>query len=244
MSRLTDFDDALIAPDKTTVYTAGASGYHQWIGGARIARVTVVAAGGAGGISGKYFSSPNYFYDAGGGGGAGAMARGVLQLDPAGSPSVPYAVGSGATNADGGSSYFGAYLFAEGGKKGANGSNTATRTPGVGGAEAGRLTQTIYTDGSITQPRLPCVLPGMAGAAGVNGTSGYGGAGGSTLYGHGGAQLARPSGATDAPLAGNAPTYYGCGAGGGSGAPTQTVNHTVPASVAGGGGAIILEEWA
>lgn len=242
MSRLTDFLPRLGAPDRVTVYT-GSAGAHTWMGGARVARVTVIGAGGAGGQTGKYLLSSTYYYNAGGGGGAGAIARGILQLEVLGEAAVPYAAGSGAAGADGGASYFGG-LYAPGGKKGSGGSTSSTNAVGAGGAEVGVVAQTIT--GTAYAPRLPLrtnILEGVAGSPGVNGGGNTGGAGAGTLYGHGGAAVANP--ASGAPLAGVSPAtgQYGAGASGGTWAASTATNHTVPASAKGGDGAVIVEEW-
>lgn len=240
-SRISDFTPWQGRPARVTIYEGGQSGNHGWLPGARLARVTVIGAGGGGGITGKWADGGVYRYNAGGGGAAGAMNRALLQLDPAGEPVVPYAVGAGSAGA-GGSSYFGA-LSAEGGAAGAAGANNAA-TPGGATQPAGQITSTIYGTGSITRPRQPSLLPGSAGAAGSNtlgtGTSGEGG---STLYGWGAHGVANPL--TGAPEPGLSPAsgQYGAGASGGSAAESTATSHTIAPAAAGAGGVIIIEEW-
>ncbi|ODU08004.1 MAG: hypothetical protein ABS84_14940 [Rubrivivax sp. SCN 71-131] len=241
--RLSDIRPTLGAPDRIAVYSGGASGSHVWLSGARLARVTVVGAGGAGGATGKYLSGL-YYYNAGGGGGAGAFVMGVIALDPAGAAAVPYAVGSGAASSAGGASYFGAYLNAAGGSVGNNGSSSDALTPGGASPDVGIVTRTLIGGESYTRPASPLTLAGNGGAAGVNGSGNKSGAGGSTLYGAGAAGVTNP--ASGAPLAGAAPAagQYGAGASGGTWAASTATNHAIPASVAGAHGVIIVEEWA
>lgn len=241
MSSVTDIAPWLGRPDRVTVYTGGATGTHVWLPGATMARITVVGAGGAGGLTGKWLDGATYRYSAGSGGSAGALIRAMLALNPAGEPATPYAVGSGAANLAGGASYLGAYLYAEGGLRGNDGSSVAS-TAGAATASPGQVTSTIYGTGSITRPRVPALIPGQAGAAGSLTVGVTAGDGGSTLYGQGGAGVPNP--AAGPPLAGLSPLagQYGAGASGGTSAPGTATNHTIPASAAGAHGIIIIEE--
>lgn len=227
-------------PARVTTYTSG-SGTHTWLVGLKLARCTVVGAGGAGGSTGKYLASGTYYYSGGGGGGAGAMNRALIAPDVAATPSIAYAVGAGASGSPGGTSYLG-QVKAEGGLGGDAGSSSAA-TAGAAGAEAGRINSTIYTSGSITLPREPTLLPGQGGAAGSRVVGVAAGAGGSTLYGWGAGGVVRPD--SGAPLAGLSPAagQYGAGASGGTSAPDSAASYAVPASAPGAGGVIIIEEW-
>lgn len=245
MALLSDFIPTLGAPDRRTILTRAAfpsGGTHAWLSGARLARVVVVGAGGGGGATGKYLSSGTYYYNAGGGGSAGELVQALLMLDPASEVGVAFVIGAGAAAASGGASYFGSYLHAGGGAAGQAGSAVATNTPGIGGAEVGIVTSTIYGTGTIRRPRYPNTLPGQGGSNGINGGAGYGGPGGGTLYGKGAPANTNP--VSGAPVAGSAPSVgYGGGASGGSWAPSTATNYTIPAGPAGADGVIIVEEW-
>lgn len=247
MALLTDRLPRLGAPDRRTELTYAAypaGGSHTWLSGARLARVIVIGAGGAGGLTGKYLQSSTYYYNAGGGGNSGAVAMGYLQLRPSGEVAVPFIIGAGAANANGGASYFGDFLWAEGGTKGNPGSSSSTNGPGAAMTlQSGLITSTIYSTGSITQPRAPYLLPVGLGAAGVNGAGSAGGSGGSNPYSQWGPPVTNP--ASGAPLAGSTPyTERGGGASGGTWAPPQTTDHSVTGTSARGAhGCIIVEEW-
>lgn len=145
-------------------------------------KVTVVGGGGGG--------NTNWYYA--GGGGGGAAIKIITGLTPGATISVTVGAG-GAQNTDGGTSSFGAYCSATGGKKGTTSTNMSGAEGGIGtggdlNIRGGGSGGGVSTSGSITVPSPggSSILGGggfsSGTTAGVNGGDGgnYGGGGGGT----------------------------------------------------------------
>jgi hypothetical protein len=231
--------------------------------GAKIVQVIAVGAGGGGG-SGRNSSYPPEYAEGGGGGGGGALTtRTFLAGDLSSTVSVTVGTGgtggaapsgnnvNGNNGVAGGTSSFGAYLYAGGGGAGSGGTASGATAGGVGGGSLGSGSPSSGAALGISgQGPNGGYSAEFGGGGGGNGTNqSTGGAGGSSIFaagggGAGGAANQSGVGGGDPGLgaAGGAGGTHGSyslgggGAGGSTNGGTGTAGSTVVFLGSGGGG--------